>query len=334
MVRTSRLWENPIAQSVIPVVDGATALRVSEEAIGAVAGWMAYEEFPPIGTAPLSPFDVGGGRDRLAAMTMLVNTLNFAFTDFGSGERFEVDYLGNHYADSEAMVACLHRAITAGVPILDGSWAATVRRAELEQIFAANIEIPMLDERVAVLNDVGAVLVDRHEGSWGRWVDSCAPALYADGDGLLERLPAEFPRFRDASTWNGRTVQIMKLAQLGLWSLHLRLAHDGEVLLADPHRATGFADYILPVAFEVMGIFAYSPQLAARIASGAEIPRDSVEEIELRAATIYAVTRLADEMNALRPKEAQLIAPQVDYRIWKSYHATHRRHHLTRTIMY
>ena len=29
-----------------------------------------------------------------------------------------------------------------------------------------------------------------------------------------------------------------------------------------------------------------------------------------------------------------LIIPEVDYRLWKSYHATHVPHHLTRTIMY
>ena len=74
--------------------------------------------------------------------------------------------------------------------------------------------------------------------------------------------------------------------------------------------------------------------LTTWLAAGEEIARDSNEEIELRAATIYAVTRLADEMNLLRPDSSQLIAPQVDYRLWKSYHATHRRHHLTRTIMY
>ena len=333
-MHTSRLWDNPVAQSVIPVVDGATALRVSEEAIASVASWMAFEEFPPIGTAPLSPFDVGPERDRITAMTMLINTLNFAFTDFDSGERFEVDYRGARYADSEAMVASLHRALDTGVPILDGAWAANVDRSALKAIFNGSIEIPMLEERAEALNQVGAVLVERYGGSWGRWVASCAPALYASGDGLLERLPAEFPRFRDASTWNGQRVQIMKLAQLGLWSLHLRLAHDGVALLRDPHAATGFADYILPVAFEVMGIFSYTPGLSARIAAGTEILRDSVEEVELRAATIYAVTRLADEMNALRPTSAQLIAPQVDYRLWKAYHATHRRHHLTRTVMY
>ena len=43
---------------------------------------------------------------------------------------------------------------------------------------------------------------------------------------------------------------------------------------------------------------------------------------------------LADAINARRPAGHELIIPQVDYRLWKSYHATHVPHHLTRTIMY
>ena len=30
----------------------------------------------------------------------------------------------------------------------------------------------------------------------------------------------------------------------------------------------------------------------------------------------------------------QIIIPQLDYRLWKQYHATHRPHHLTITTMY
>ena len=152
-MRRSRLWESPVAQSVLPVVDGATSLRVSEEAIASVAAWMAFEEFPAVGTAPLSPFDVGPDRERITAMTMLINTLNFAFTDFDSGERFEVDYRGARYADSEAMVASLHRALDTGVPILDGAWAANVDRSALKAIFNGSIEIPMLEERAEALKD-------------------------------------------------------------------------------------------------------------------------------------------------------------------------------------
>ena len=39
-------------------------------------------------------------------------------------------------------------------------------------------------------------------------------AVYADGDGLLERLTTEFPRFRDVSNYHGTDIHIYKLAQL------------------------------------------------------------------------------------------------------------------------
>ena len=97
---------------------------------------------------------------------------------------------------------------------------------------------------------------------------------------------------------------------------------------------TAFADYIVPVALDVMGILEYAPDLSARIAGGVLIERDSDEEIEIRAHTLYATALLTDAINALRPPDLQLIIPQVDFRLWSSYHATFRPHHLTRTIMY
>ena len=97
---------------------------------------------------------------------------------------------------------------------------------------------------------------------------------------------------------------------------------------------TAFADYIVPVALRVMGIFEYEASLERRIMAGEMINRDSEEEIEIRAHTVYATALLTDEVNARRPADKQLLIPQVDYRLWKSYHATHFPHHLTRTTMY
>jgi hypothetical protein len=39
-------------------------------------------------------------------------------------------------------------------------------------------------------------------------------------------------------------------------------------------------------------------------------------------------------VNALRPAELQVIAPQIDARLWLPFHKTHMAHHLTRTIYY
>ena len=97
---------------------------------------------------------------------------------------------------------------------------------------------------------------------------------------------------------------------------------------------TAFADYIVPVALRVMDILVYSPEVEAKINSHQLIPRDSDEEIEIRAHMLYATALLTEDVNALRPPELQVIIPQVDARLWSSYHTTHWPHHLTRTIMY
>ena len=67
---------------------------------------------------------------------------------------------------------------------------------------------------------------------------------------------------------------------------------------------------------------------------GSHIPRDSDKEVEIRAHTLYATALLTDAINRIRPASLALVVPQLDFRLWKSYHATFWPHHLTRTIMY
>lgn len=330
-------WSNPILNSLAPVVQGSRFVTTNEVEVERVARWMAAEEFPSFATpnpATKGPFDIGSDPDEIIDFNMTVTILNFAFTDFSTSRKFEVEYDKIRYSDSEAMLACLHKAILADQPILTGQWAAAVQRRDLEVLFTGNIEMPMLDERVAALNSVGTTLAERYGGRWHNWVRSCAPALYANGDGLLERLVTEFPRFNDVSSWNGHEVQIQKLSQLGLWGLHRGLAPFGRRVLSDPEMCTAFADYIVPVALRAMGIFDYEASLEERIRSGTMIVRDSQEEVEIRAHSIYATALLTDEINVRRPADRQLLIPEVDYRLWKTYHATHYPHHLTRTIMY
>lgn len=322
------VWSRPVMQSVMPVVEEARHVTVDIDTIDTVARWLAHEEF---GTAPSGPqFDVGLTGNDLIDWTMLNAGLNFAFTDFATAQRFDTTYDGHTWADAEAMYACFRRALDNSVPVLDGAWMAQVNRTELGQIFEGTIEIPLLADRVAILNEIGRTLTDHYDGAFHRFVSSCAPAMYADGDGLLERLLVEFPRFDDTSEYHGHSVQLQKLAQLGLWSMH----RTGVAVLDDIAAMTAFADYIVPVALRVMGILSYSPELAGRIDTRTLIPRDSDEEIEIRAMTIWATADLTEAVNAIRPDDMQLIIPEIDYRLWKAYHATFAPHHLTETLMY
>jgi hypothetical protein len=325
-------WSSPVLTSVKPVVEQSTLVKINEERIIDVANWMAYEEFPKPDGSML--FDFGNDPDFLMDFTLVVNTMNFAFTNFDTGIKFETDYLGKRWCDSEAMLACLHRAHSAGIPFFTGEYLANLTRKDLESVFAGTIEMPMLDERVVIFNEVGRVLVEKYKGRYSTFVRSCAPRLYANGDGLLERLTSEFPRFNDVSLYNGSEVQIFKLAQLGIWGMHLALSPRKAWALEDAATLTAFADYIVPVGMRVTKIFEYAPSLEEQINSLVEVTRDSQAEIELRASSIYAIARLTEEINKRRPGIDPLLQPQVDFRFWKTYHATHWPHHLTKTVMY
>jgi hypothetical protein len=323
---------HPILRTLEPVISGARHVRLHQEKVREVAGWMAYEGLPwPDFRSPLVPD--GDDRDAMDFI-FLTSTINFAFTDFTTHTMFKLRYEGKEWSDSEAMLACLKRAYDRGVPILEGDYLAGVSREELAEIFTGNILMPMLDERLTIFHEVGRVLRERYQGRFHRFVRSGPPRLYAEGKGVLERLLDEFPSFRDTSMFRGQRVAFQKRAQLLWWNLHARFRSGEFFRLEDPERITVFADYIVPVALRLLGITSYSDQLEAAINQRKIIPADSEEEIEIRAFTLWGCHLLTKAINSLRPADLQVIEPVVDGRLWTHFHTTHWPHHLTITTDY
>lgn len=324
---------SPVLDSVRYAVESSRDVHTHHEKIIEVASWMAYEELPMPEFA--LPFGVGQGDANEAIDFILVaNSIDTAFTDFSSHEKFQVDYLGQHWSDSEAEFASIKRAIDNGIPFLDGKYLEKITRPELDAVFQGNIEMPMLDEKLGVLHQVGKVLAERYRGRFHNFIWSCSPKLYDSGNGLIDRMVREFPRFNDVSMLDGHEIKIYKLAQLGVWMLYATLHKSGKFRLDDPGKMTAFADYIVPVALRLYGITSYSEKLEKAIDSHQIIPRDSRWEIELRANCIYATAVLTEEINKRRPPEQQVIIPQIDARFWTHFHTTNWPHHLTPTIMY
>ncbi len=321
-----------ILETLAPVIASARHVRLHEDRIRDVASWMAYEDLPwPDFRSPLQP----DGNDADAMdFIFLTSTINFAFTDFEKHVMFKVDYAGAERSDSDAMVACLKRALDRGVPVLEGSYLAAIRKTELEEIFRGNIVMPMLDERLAIFHEVGRVLKERYQGRFHKFVLGGPPRLYAEGKGVLERLLAEFPSFRDESDYRGHRVLFQKRAQLLFWNLHARFRESGFFRLEDPELLTVFADYIVPVALRLFGITSYRAELERAIKTHRIVSVHSEEEVEIRALTLWAMHLLTRAINALRPSDRQVIEPVVDGRIWTHYHTTHWPHHLTVTTAY
>src|SRR6202140_6014066 len=146
-VRWPILSGSPVLDSLRPVIENSRDVRTNVEKITEVAEWMGYEELPlPEFTLP---FGVGADDANEAIDFILVaDSIDTAFTDFSTHQKFQVDFAGRHWFDSEAELACLKRALDSGIPILDGKFLSEVTREKLDGIFAGKIKMPMLDEKL------------------------------------------------------------------------------------------------------------------------------------------------------------------------------------------
>ena len=296
-----------VLNAVKPLVERAEDVEIDEARLADVASWLAYEELPvpPV----FLPFRVAP--EHLVDFVLTTSCLNFAYTDFSTRERWDMVFDGRVYADADGLHAAFHRA---GPEVLRGEWLAQATPEQLGELLPG---LQLLEERAAILNEVGRTLVARFDG---RFANAVEPASTVQE--YLEILTREFPRFDDEPFY--------KLAQLSAWILHI----EGAKTWPDLETLTAFADYIVPMGLRAMGILRYSERLAQAIDSWTPIEAGSPWEVELRAATVWACHLLAHAVNELRPPELQVIDAQIDARFWLFFHKTHAAHHLTNTIYY
>jgi hypothetical protein len=91
--------------------------------------------------------------------------------------------------------------------------------------------------------------------------------------------------------------------------INYRLVKRGEKELSNLDKLTAFADYKVPQMLRKFGVLEYIPELANKIDGYKEIEAGSREEIEIRAATIWAIEEMKE---VLRPRFPQITARQLD----------------------
>jgi len=317
-------WGSQVLSSVSKVIPELSCLEIDIEKLHEVAINLSKEDFGinDEGNPNIVPLEY-------IRKTMLINTLNFVFTDFSTSVKYKIENL----SDTDAMVYQIEKALIEGVPLTQGHYMRDMDLKEFKRIFTGNIEMPMADEKVEILNNVGDTLVTKYDGDWINFIDDGPKKLYDNGEGLVERLVRDFKRFDDHSIFENEKVYFLKLAQLAFWGIHRELSKS-YFFIEDMENMTAFADYIIPVALESFGIVKYSSGLKEKIDSGILVDRDSIEEIEIRSTSIYVTAKLTELINNYKKEEEKIIIPQLDFKLWTDFHADERPHHLTKTIMY
>lgn len=267
-----------------------------------------------------------GSRDECANFCLLCDALNFCFW---SDEGWELEYAGQRWTRTHAMIAGVLRAIGQ-----DRAWLASdqwrnATAQDVQTIFAGEGSIPLPAERLRIMNETGRVLSDRFNGQFIGAVDQANQ----DASRVAELLAQDFPSFRDIATHSGEKVVFLKRAQICAADLHRTLIANDLAGLSGLSQLTVFADYRLPQLFRHVGAMRLSPELADAVDQEREIAGGSTEEVELRAATIWIADQLVDELNRMgRPVDAW----ELDYTLWLSARAPEVcvPHHRTVSIYY
>lgn len=306
------------------VVQRARAVRIDQQAIETVADqFVQTAQQPPAWDRELHYVD---GTWRTANVILALDAVNFSFW----GEpRWTVVYHGRTLNGYWALAAAFKRAIEDGVPLWDAEVLATLTRDDLARILRGIGQVPMLDERLANLREVGAMLRARYHGTFTEAIAS----VDFDAPELVLLLVQACSSFDDVATYDGHVVRFYKRAQL--CAADLIGAFDGRAwgALKRADLLTAFADYKVPQVLRALGILVYAADLADRIDRQIEIPAGSPDEVEIRAATIWGVELLR---RALEARGRAIPAYALDWYLWTLGQTAiaERPYHRTRTIFY
>ncbi|XP_057501612.1 uncharacterized protein LOC130785444 [Actinidia eriantha] len=200
---------------------------------------------------------------------------------------------------------------------------------ELRKLLKWPRPLPLEDERVRLLHEVGLELERNFDGKASNLVDSCGKSAVE----LVTLVTRHFPGFRDHSVYKGHQVFLYKRAQIfaaDLWGAFKGKAY-GE--FNDIGEITIFADYIVPAVLRQLGVLKYSSSLAGTIETNREISSGSEEEVELRACTICAVEKMREQI--LKKFGKQVLSVELDLWLWSiGVQCPSLQHHRTLSIYY
>ncbi len=320
-----------VLSSTLPVVQRARQVSLDMERIEALAARWAREGWhAPAWDATLHFND---GTRRALNWMLLVDALNFCFWSEAGQPRWMVEYRGQTYNGYMAEAASLMRALEEGYPLWDAAYLAELSAADLRRIFRpapGMPEIPLFAERLANAREVGQVLLAKYEGQFARAIEAAG----GDAIALARRIIQDFPSFNDVSAYAGAEVRFYKRAQICVADIHGMFGGQRWGRLSNLDQLTVFADYRLPQLLRHEGALVYDPDLAARVDRLELLPPNSPEEVEIRAATIWAGELLR---RALAAHGIEALATEIDYYLWtlgQTASPDMRPYHRTRTIYY
>jgi hypothetical protein len=272
------------------------------------------------------------GTQRTVNWVLVLDALNFCFWSEKDQPRWSIDYQGEVLNGYWAEAGALKRAVEEGIPLWDAEYLSTIPSETVAHIFRgtpSSPPIPLFEQRVHNLHETGRVLLERFQGQFAYAVEQAQGSAVQ----LALLLAHNFPSFCDVASYRSREVRFFKRTQICVADLQGSFGGKQWGAFTDIDSLTVFADYKLPQVLRHYYIIEYCSSLATRVDTQELLKAGSEEEIEIRAATVWACELLRRSM--LRQGYV-MSAAEIDQRLWLlgQQLPDMRPYHRTRTIYY
>jgi len=285
------------------------------------------------------------GTERTVNWLLLLDALNFCFWAEKDQPRWCIEYQGETLDGYWAEAASLTRAVEEGYPLWDARYLSEMSSVDLAHIFrgappsdgtgamhlaSTPAPIPLFQERLANAREVGSVLLERFDGQFAHAIEEAGGSAVR----LALLLAEHFPSFRDVTSFRRQEVRFFKRAQICVADLSGAFGGKHWGAFTDLQQLSIFADYKLPQLLRHFGVLVYHPTLAERIDKLELLKPGSEEEVEIRAATVWACESLRQTMSAAG--HGSVTAVEIDQQLWLLSQDTMnmRPYHRVRTIYY
>lgn len=335
-----------VLSSTRPVVEAGEWVWINRDRLDTVVDQLhafSHDKDTSQQTEPATPvwyerYHFFDGSERTLNWLLVLDALNFCFWAEKNQPRWGIAYNGEILNGYWAEAASLKRAVEEGFPLWDARYLSTMSSEDLAHIFRGipsengqdQAMIPLFEQRLTNAREVGNVLLERYNGQFAHVIEEAG----GNAVKLALLLADAFPSFHDVASYHKREVRFLKRAQICAADLYGAFGGKQWGTLSDLDQLTAFADYKLPQILRHFGVLEYHPELAERVDRLELLQAGGEEEVEIRAATVWACELLRQDMASAGAKS--ITAAEIDQHLWLlSQNITSMRpYHRVRTMYY
>ncbi len=317
---------NPILSEVKYVVENSKDVKINLDAIKEISNvFSPKDKVNWNNELPFKPQNLTI-KQRIN-FNFVYDAINFSYWGY---PKWAIKYQDKELNGAWAMMASIYRAIEEDYDILNPRYLRNISEEDLKHILRGNIEIPLFEERLGILRELGKIICLDFNGDF----ENVLKQSNYDSEKLLEILTSKFSFFDDVSVYNNKKIHFHKKAQLLIGDLYELLHEENKETIKNIEYLTAFADYKIPQILRKLGVLIYSQELANLIDEKIEINVGDPREVEIKANMIWAIELIKKEVNK---KYLNINAMDIDHYLWilsQDKKQDDRPHHLTRTIYY